>query len=428
MTDLLDPVEGLARILAVCRPAEVETLAPMAAMGRVVATTVTSPCDLPPFDNAAMDGFALGGGDGVLLASSAYPVRGEQAAGDPASRGGDGAWEIMTGACLPGGLDRVIPVERTERLHAPERVRLLASVRSGENVRRAGSDVGCGETVLTPGTLLAPHHLMLLAALGTQVVEVRAQPKVAVLTTGRELVDDPSRPLASGQIRNSNGPYLAARLPLAGARLVYAATLGDAIEPFLQAVATARAAGAGVVLSTGAVSMGRYDFVPQALATLGAEVLFHKLAIRPGKPLLCARLPDGALFFGLPGNPMATATGLRFFVEPALRAMLGLPPEQPLRVPLVSGFRSDKPVRLHLKARLETGGEGRLHIRLLPGQESYRIRTLTQANAWAVVPVGRGEFAPGDLVDVFGLGHLDILSSFFDGSAECPDGQKPCRP
>jgi molybdopterin molybdotransferase len=168
--------------------------------------------------------------------------------------------------------------------------------------------------------------------------------------------------------------------------------------------------------------------VPQALATLGAEVLFHKLAIRPGKPLLCARLPDGALFFGLPGNPMATATGLRFFVEPALRAMLGLPPEQPLRVPLVSGFRSDKPVRLHLKARLETGGEGRLHIRLLPGQESYRIRTLTQANAWAVVPVGRGEFAPGDLVDVFGLGHLDILSSFFDGSAECPDGQKPCRP
>jgi molybdopterin molybdotransferase len=399
----------LRLILAACAPLPAQAVPVAAAMGRVLAVPVLAPGALPPFDNSAMDGYALGGGAEALAAGSEWPIEGEgeQAAGDGLARAQRGAWEIMTGARLPEGLDRVIPVEQTERLEAPPRVRLLANVAAGENVRSAGSDVPAGETVLAAGTVLAPQHLMLLAALGVDRVTVAERPRVAVLCTGRELVDDPSLPLASGQIRNSNGPFLTARLPRAGAEVAHIETVGDEVDAFLAAFARARAAGARVVVSTGAVSMGRYDFVPEALQRLGAEAIFHKLAIRPGKPLLFARLPDGTLFFGLPGNPIAVAVGLRFFVEPALRTMLGLPHEVPWRVPLAADYAKKPRLRFHLKARVALDAQGRLAAQLLPGQESYRIRPLADANAWVVVPLDASALPAGTLVDVCGLGHLE---------------------
>jgi molybdopterin molybdotransferase len=249
---------------------------------------------------------------------------------------------------------------------------------------------------------------MLLAALGVAEVQVAQRPRVAVLCTGRELIDDPAQALAPGQIRNSNGPFLAARLPLAGAEVVHVETVGDDADAFATALRRALDAGAKVIISSGAVSMGRYDFVPQALEQIGAQTLFHKVAIRPGKPLLFARLPGDALMFGLPGNPIAVAVGLRFFVEPALRVMLGLPPEAPLRMPLFNAYSKKPRLRFHLKSRLRIDGEGRLAIEVLDGQESYRIRPLADANAWAVVPADVDALAAGHLVDVYGPSHLEF--------------------
>lgn len=404
---LLDPDEALGIILNASAPLPSQHCAVADATGRVLAESVDSPAALPPFDNSAMDGYALGGGEDVLVADTEWPLEGEQAAGDQAVHAGQGAWEIMTGARLPDGLDRVIPVERTQRLEHPARVRLLADVAPGQNVRLAGTDVARGDTVLATGTLLAPQHLMLLAALGVAEVPVATRPRVAVLCTGRELVDDPAQPLASGQIHNSNGPFLAVRAPLAGAELVHRETVGDDVDTFIAAFERARATGARVVASTGAVSMGRYDFVPQALERLGAEILFHKLAIRPGKPLLFARLPDGMLFFGLPGNPISVAVGWRFFVEPALRRMLGLPREQPWRMPLAADYVQKRQLRFHLKSKITLDREGRLVVTVLPGQQSYRIRPLAEANAWVVTPPDTTELPASSLVDVHGLGHLE---------------------
>ena len=161
-----------------------------------------------------------------------------------------------------------------------------------------------------------------------------------------------------------------------------------------------------MVLSTGAVSMGRYDFVPDALRSLGATLHFHKVKIRPGKPLLFASLPGGQLFFGLPGNPVSSAVGLRFFVEPALRAMTGLPQERPLQLPLAAAFKKRLPLRFHLKGRLEVDAGGKLQARVLPGQESFRIQPLLQANCWIVVDEAMQAPQAGDLVEVYGLGHL----------------------
>lgn len=398
--------DALRVVLETCRALPSEEVAVATGLGRILATPIHSLADLPPFDNSAMDGFALRGED-LVPAGTELAVEGEQAAGDGISQAGSGAWEIMTGARLPDGLDRVIPVEQTERL-TKTRIRLQADVVRGQNVRAAGSDIRQGEIVLAAGTLLQPQQLMLLAALGIATATVVSRPRVAVICTGRELVDRPAQALAPGQIRNSNGPFLAARLPLAGAEVVHVETVGDDADAFEAAMQRALKAGAKVIVTSGAVSMGRYDFVPQALERLGAKTLFHKVAIRPGKPLLFAQLPDGALLFGLPGNPIAVAVGLRFFVEPALRVMLGLAQELPRRIPLLKPYSKKPRLRFHLKSRLYLDTQGRLGVTVLEGQESYRIRPLSEANAWTVVPAEVDTLPAGALVDVYSPGHLEF--------------------
>lgn len=156
--------------------------------------------------------------------------------------------------------------------------------------------------------------------------------------------------------------------------------------------------------------MGRHDFVPDALTEQGAQVLFHKVAIRPGKPVLFARLPSGTLYFGLPGNPVACAVGFRFFVEAALRAMLGMPAESPCWLPLAASTRNHRPAfRHYLKGRVALDGGGRCVIAALPGQESFRILPLAQANAWLVLPEEQAYFQAGDLAQVYSLGHEQAL-------------------
>ncbi|GAB2561014.1 molybdopterin molybdotransferase MoeA [Dyella jejuensis] len=381
---------------------------PLAAcLDRVLAAPIVSEAALPPFDNSAMDGFALRG-DATVPAGTELAIEGEQAAGDGIACARDGAWEIMTGARIPDGLDRVIPVEQVERSATGARIKLLADVGPGQNVRSAGSDVAHGETVLAAGTLLRAQQLALLAALGVAEVPVAARPRVAVVCTGRELVDDPAQALSPGQIRNSNGPFLAARLPLAGADVVHQETVGDDAAAFAAALRRGLDAGANVIVTSGAVSMGRYDFVPQALERRGARTLFHKVAIRPGKPLLFARLPGNVLLFGLPGNPIAVAVGLRFFVEPALRVMLGMPRERPCRVPLLRAYEKKPRLRFFLKSRLHIDAQGRLAVEVLDGQESYRIRPLAHANAWAAIPADVDALPAGAMVDVHGPGHLEF--------------------
>lgn len=401
--------EALAHILREARPLAPVPRTPV--LGQVLAAAIVSGENLPPFDNSAMDGFALRVGASSLCAGSEFDVLGAQAAGDTQTAAQSGAWEIMTGARIPDGLDAVIPVEQIEVLARdgdgkPLRIRLNADVPHGQHIRRCGEDVRKGDAILQAGTRLDAQHLMLLAALGVAEAHVHTTPRVALINTGRELVDDPAQPLASGEIRNSNGPYLARRIEQAGAELVLRQTVTDDPDAFFIAMEQARSAGADLILSTGAVSMGRYDFVPDALRKLGATIHFHKVAIRPGKPLLFATLPNGSLFFGLPGNPASSAVGLRFFVEPALRSLLGLAPEQPLQLPLLGDFRKRPPLRFHLKAHAALNGEGRLQARVLPGQESFRIAPLAHSNCWIVVDADTQELAEGALVNVYGLGHL----------------------
>lgn len=379
-----------------------------AAAGRVLAESITSRVDLPPFDNSAMDGFALRGAGATLAAGSEFAVSGAQAAGDASAATSGEAWEIMTGASVPFGLDTVVPVEQVTVLQRdgaerPTRIRLLAAVPPGQHLRRAGEDLRAGAMAINAGTLLGPQHLMLLAAIGVDRLSVRRRPKVAVINTGRELMDDPAAALAEGAIRNSNGPFLVAALAQLGAEVVLRETVPDQPDAFVAVLERALAAAADIVISSGAVSMGRYDFVPATLMAGGAHIGFHKVAIRPGKPLLFARLAGGVLFFGLPGNPISCAVGLRFFVAPALRAITGLDQERSWRLPLRSAQSKKSGFRHFLKARIELDFAGQPQARVLDGQESFRIQPLALANAWVVLPEAATDLPAGSLVEVVGL-------------------------
>jgi len=399
--------EAIDRLLAPLTALPPQSCAVADALGRILTQPVSSSVALPSFDHAAMDGYALHAPE-PLEPGSEHLVHGSQAAGDEARAAHGGAWEIMTGARLPAGLDSVVAVERTELLETlpdgtPRRIRLRDEVREGQNVRYAGTDMALGARVLAVGERIEAPQIMLLAALGVARVEVVRRPRVAIICTGKELQTDPLQPLGDGQIYSSNGPYLVAALRRAGADVLSCETVDDTAVTYGHALQRAVAAGADLVISTGAVSMGRYDFVPDALRQFNAQLLFHKVAMRPGKPLLAARLPEGPMILALPGTPMAVAAGSRFVVAPVLRALAGQGCEPVMHAALATA-QSPKPgLRHFLHATLQLDGTGRLQAHVNRQQQPFRIQPFAESDAWVVLGEDAGDCPAGSPVEIASL-------------------------
>ncbi|MGE0614953.1 MAG: molybdopterin molybdotransferase MoeA [Bacteriovoracia bacterium] len=399
---------------------ETETLSLAPAVGRVLSQAIRSSEYLPAFDNSAVDGFAVVAAD-LAHASRSQPVElavaGTIAAGDPppapdardetARRSPPSTFEIMTGAALPGTpWDSVVKVEEVERIHDPEgrlaRVRFVGPVTPGEFVRRRGTDITPDQVIGHAGTRFTRAHVLAAAALGIPAVEVRRRPVIAYLSTGAELVphDTPSGALRAGGIRNSTAPYLESALRALGAKVLPLGSCGDDPAAFTKILADALENGADAILTTGAVSMGKFDFVPQAAAQLGFQPRFHKVAIRPGKPIFFAERGKTVLF-GVPGNPVSTAVALRFFVEPYLRALQGLAAETPRTLKLIEPTSKPEGLRCFLKA--ETAGIDHAQARVLSGQASFQVESLLRANVWVELPEAGAEFPPGTAVSVWPL-------------------------
>ncbi len=375
------------------------------ASGYVLAQDFVAPASLPAFRNAAMDGFALTAAHLALAPGTLVPVSRLQAAGDALFELGVQACQIMTGAVLPTGTVAVLPIENVQTqgaLKKPEGffIQWFEAPLMGQNIREAGEDVRLGQTLFAAGTLLQPRHLMLLAALGVEVVRVFAPVKVALICTGGELRES-GAPLQIGQIYNSNGAYLEAAIESMAAQVIFRRTISDDPNAYLQALNDAEMAGCQIIISTGAVSMGVHDFVPKALAAANAEIVFHKLRMRPGKPTLFARLPSGALVFGLPGNPMSCAVGLRFFVTAAIRAMQQRQPEQAVMARLGAAVQKRPEWCLIHKAELAVDTHGQAQVAVLAGQESFRIAPFVQANAWVILPEYASTLEAGTLLPCF---------------------------
>ena len=298
----------------------------IAAVGCVLAEAVTSPEDVPPFANTAMDGYAVRAADttGASEASPVVlPVVAEVAAGHPAERAlqpGE-AMRIFTGAPMPDGADAVVMVEQTTRLDDGARVALGAEVSAGEAVRVAGDDLRVGDPVFSPGEVISPGHLGVLAGIGVTEVLAHPRPRVGVLSTGDELVEA-GRPLAPGQIRDSNRATLLALVAQNGWQAVDLGLIRDDEAAITDAI-TSGAATCDAVITSGGVSMGDIDLVKVVLDRIG-EMRWMQIAIRPAKPFAFGRVGEGSTpVFGLPGNPVSSMVSFELLARPALRRLAG---------------------------------------------------------------------------------------------------------
>nr|WP_255527983.1 molybdopterin-binding protein [Pseudoxanthomonas sp. PXM02] len=246
---------------------------------------------------------------------------------------------------------------------------------------------------------------MLLAGVGIDAVEVARRPRIVLLATGREIVAA-GEPLPAGGIHDATSPYLRVVAAAAGADLMRVVRVGDDVASFDAALDAALADGADLVLSTGAVSKGCYDFVPAALDARGAERMFHGVAMRPGKPVFAARLREGALFVGLPGNPLSTAVGFRFLVEPLLRAWLGMAPEAARWVSLAKACTKRAGLLAAFHGAVTCDDEGRLQARVAEAQASFRLLPFSQSSVWITLPAETDRVDAGTRVQVHGPGHL----------------------
>ncbi|WFE69902.1 molybdopterin molybdotransferase MoeA [Halomonas sp. M1] len=391
----LQPIEtALEALLAGVVPLEAEPVPLVQAAGRVLADVVYAQLDVPPFDNSAMDGYALRAAD----AGQWLPVSQRIAAGTPAQALALGSCaRIFTGGEIPAGADCVVMQERVEI--DGERALMPADIPAGDNVRRQGRDVQSGSVLLNAGERLEAAALGHLAGQGVTDVSVRRRPRVALLSTGDEIVD-PGTPLKPGQLYNSNRPMLKRLLENFGADVVQLVSVPD---DYAQTVELLRQAGlnADVVISTGGVSVGEEDHVKAALETLG-QLDMWKLAIRPGKPLALGRLPrnDGshARFVGLPGNPVSSFVGAWLFLRPLMGALLGCPTLKALpNMTASAGFATSTGPREHyMRVTLKFTPSG-VTATAFDDQNSGVLSSCINADALAVIPPN-SEIAKGDKI------------------------------
>ncbi len=434
---LLRVEEARARMLAGVLPLPTERVSLGRALGRVLAEPLDTRVSLPPWDNSAMDGFAVRSGD-VTGASLAEPtileVIGEVAAGHaPEASVREGtAVRVLTGALIPPGADAIVPVEDTDAPRGmatlPDRVAIQRGAATGAHIRVAGGDVRAGERLLGAGVRLTPPRLALLAATGHAELLVHRLPRVAVLATGDELVPA-GEPLGAAGIHDSNSVSLCAQVRAAGAEAI---DLGIARDRFEEVVARLRdgIATADMVVASGGVSVGAHDVVRDAFGAVGTLDLW-RVAVQPGKPLAFGhaevQLPEGpadgpegddgngadpstkrVLLFGLPGNPVSTFVTFELFVRPVLRRLAGhadATGRMLIRAELVEPVTKSAGRRAFLRVRLEPDPDRASGWRasMAGGQGSHVISALAEANGLAIVPEEVDALPAGALVDVMVL-------------------------
>lgn len=401
---MISVAEAIQIVKQQTRPLPVEQIELQKALGRVLAQDVIADTDLPPFDRSQMDGYAVRAED-----AKAAPVRlrivGESAAGKGwHNRMEEGqAVRIMTGAPVPEGADSVQQVELTHELRDGTVVELLESVECGRSIVKRGAEIKAGETVLTAGTIINAAMLAVLAAFGYAKVEVSRKPRVGVLATGSELVGVDQKPGAD-QIRDSNNYSIGSYSELAGAVVERLPLTGD--ETSLLKNQIAEAAGrCDMIVTSGGVSMGVYDVTKSALKELDAEIFFERVALRPGKPTVFARLANGTLMFGLPGNPVSVSVTFNLFTRAALLAMQNAtePALKQETAALARSVKGSVDRESYLPAQLTTNDDGEMIAFPLKWGGSSDFVAFAIATALVIVPANIKTLEAGSLVKVLRL-------------------------
>ena len=378
-----------------------ESVALYDALGRILAQDIVADSDLPPFDRSQMDGYAVRAND-VASVPARLKIVGESAAGrgwhQEMHRGE--AVRIMTGAPVPEGADSVQQVELTREIDGGSEVEITETVSLGRSIVRRGAEIKKGQLVLNAGEPIEAGTIAVLASFGYSRVDVGRRPRVAVLATGTELVGIDQRP-GQDQIRDSNNLSIGAYAELAGAAVERLPLAGDDTALLKRQIGEA-AQRSDIVITSGGVSVGVYDFTKTALRELGAEVFFERVSLRPGKPTVFARLPSGTLVFGLPGNPVSVSVTFNLFARAAILKMQGandteLPSEYAVLAKVIKGAKERES---YLPATLSTSGDARLVAEPLKWGGSSDFVGFARATALIVVPADQGAVEAGTIVKV----------------------------
>ena len=404
MREMIPPDEAQSMLSGLALPSKTAALPLTGALGYVASGDVRSAHDIPPFTNSAMDGYAVLSSD-LSAVDGNNPARLKvietvAAGGVPSRAVKPGSCvQIMTGALMPAGADSVVMVERTRR--EGDDVIILDAVSPGTNVREAGEDLTSGEVVVKRGDELNPARIGLLAATGVSRISVYTKPKVAVIITGDELIE-PGSLLVPGKIFNSNGYILLSMIREAGAVPVEFGIVGDDVAA-LRAAFTDAFSSCDVVISSGGVSAGEFDYVEEAVQETGGEFLFSSIRQKPGKPMVAARA-GSTFFFGLPGNPVSVMVCFELYVRPFLRKMMGHGSfmRRWVKGSFIAPYN-------HRGARTEwvrvgiDREEGKYLLDPFHYQGSGVISSMVYADALAKVPADAVVVDPGEVLDVYML-------------------------
>jgi len=371
------------------------------ALGLVLAKDVAADADTPPFDKSAMDGFAVRAADLAQLPATLDVIDSIPAGRMPQHEIGPGqAAQIMTGAPMPAGADTVVMVEHTETVNSSDgsqQARIDRAPKQGANICRQGEDIRRGTVALAAGTHLRPAEIALLATLGKARPNVFKRPTVAVLATGDELVEA-DEPITGAQIRNSNSPALHARLSQLGVEVSMLGIACDTTDELKRSIVDGLKS--DVFIVSGGVSMGSFDLIPGVLVDCGVELLFQKVAIKPGKPTVFGRHAGGYVF-GLPGNPVSTLVIAELFAIPALKQMMGMTDVMPtVTSATLDGELRHRADRRSYRPVMLSEVDGKLIAASVKYEGSADLVGLTRGNALGIIPAGVQHLGSGAQIEV----------------------------
>ncbi len=401
-SEMIELEDAQQMLLSRARRLGAETVPILKSLGRVVREVVKSPQDIPPFNKSAMDGYAVRAVD-VATARPAHKVELHVLEDVPAGHMPkqrvrlNTAIRIMTGAPMPEGADAVVMVEDTEPAEAENTIYIFKAVDRGENVGLAGEDVKKGTRVLKPGVIISPAHMGMLASMDCPKVMVSVKPRVAVISTGDELVE-PGKTLGPGQIRDANGYALCGQADSIGAQARFLGIAKD--KPVAVEAKLKRAQDFDVVLLSGGVSIGDYDFIQKVLLGKGVKQIFWRTAIKPGKPTF-AGIKGRQFIFGLPGNPVSSMVTFNLFVRLVIDSMLGKIDKglTPGRAVLEESISLKPGRRQFLRASSRTE-KGRPFVQAYPNQKSGVLSSMVAANVLIDVPADTKSHKKGTEVDI----------------------------
>ena len=379
-------------------------------LNRILASNIFSKVDNPAANNAAFDGFAINSNDTKKINKNKFrlfKILGTVAAGDkPLNRKIKKfqTVEIMTGGIIPKGFNTIIPIEKIifhPNKKNPKSILVDRKIKKNEYVRFKSSDFKKKDLLIKKGTVLNSNHILALKTLGLKNIKVKKIPNILFFSTGNEITDQNKIP--EWKIRNSNSHYINSLKKNFLFNFKYGGILRDKdANLFAQKIKRMVNSKIDIIITSGAVSAGKFDYIPSVVRKLSLSNYFKGVAIRPGKPILFAKIKGKQkAIFGLPGNPISSAACFRFFVYPYLRESLGAGKEKPIKALLKNSFSKKFNFTRFVKSRVNTTKNGKLVVEILKGQESFRIHSFVKSNIWTVLPAGKSKLKKNEIVDCF---------------------------